>query len=500
MKPESKNVVDVDSRCVEAIYCKNLKLPEYRENPLISALGPLLETNDLLPQLCNMIPFSSSERGWSQEERIHAMGRLSKLCLSRGCVGMLASQINLLIRQHYVDRDPRKSCTSTSKNYYKLNKEGKIVALYEHSRSHSGCMGIFGISGVGKTTAVLTVLRFFPQIIRHKKLGIVQVVWIKVQCAKGALLKDTLLQLLETYDNLLATHYKQEMGRNPTIPELCNKVARVARRHHTGLIWIDEIQHAFRAAARHDPYLDFFTNFTNVVGVPILLTGTPTLQPSEKDSLRLERRMCSAGRWDWEPFSEAEWEYVCNILEAFQWVKNPRPLSHARRRTLWNLSQGIGGILMPLYQLSQIASVRSGVEQLTCNLFKDVSKKLLAPVQPMIAAIRSGNRAVMRQYDDILSSTIEDLIRQAESETNAIIFRKQLESENASEARMIAVSRLIPLGLTQDVAFQYVTAVGKDAPLKSAEQLTHDALALFFTGTAPPRRTSRKGFPTTVIQ
>lgn len=480
---------------VDAIYCKSLKLREYVDNPLISALGPIWSVEEWLPRLCNMIPFSEDEIDWPREERIHAIGRLSELCIGRGCVGELASLLGLHIRRHYIDTNPAKNCASLAKAYYKEASGGRIVPVYAHKRSHAGCMGIFGISGIGKTTAVETALRFFPKVIRHPKYGFMQVVWIKVQCAKGALLRDSLIQLISQLGDLVDIKYLKELGPRPTIPDLCNKLARVCRWHYTGLIWIDEIQNAFQVASKHDPYLDFFVNFTNVAGTPILMTGTPTLSAPGRDSLRLERRLCSAGRYGWEPLSGRELEYAYDILENLQWLKGRAPLSAARRRVLSDLSQGIMGILIPLYQLSQIAAVRSGIERLTSDVFRDVSGRLLAPVRPMLNAIKKGEKAMLLQYNDLLSRTIEDIEAQVAAEAASATIHARVLAEEASEARMIALCKLMSFGIPQDTAYLYITTAANGAPQMSAEQLAYEAAALYFNGA-----TSVRGRPKACIR
>jgi hypothetical protein len=228
---------------VEARYCTEGLLPEHLSNPLVSALGPYWTDADIARELHVPVGFNSDEINRSKEYRMHAIGRLENLVVS------LPAHLEVVHTSHRIIRDGYsihsgnrlKMNREELQGRYELSNEGELRAVFPHVKSHASCGGLFGYSGVGKSTALESALRVLPKAIHHPEHGIVQVVSIKIECPTSASLKDTLKAILEAYDILLNTKYSGELNQKATIADYANKVRRVARRHFTGLIVLDEI-------------------------------------------------------------------------------------------------------------------------------------------------------------------------------------------------------------------------------------------------------------------
>jgi hypothetical protein len=286
-------------QCVEAVqaryYCGEDLLPEYRDNPLISSLGPIWDKATILKALDVPIAFSAHEREKSEEYRLHAVGRLSRFVMALPAHLDVVSTLQIMVRQHYVGKDVLCDSRQGIEDRYRANQAGELLPIYPHQRSHAYCAGIFGLSGGGKTTALESALRLMPKVIHHERFGLNQVVWVKVDCPKGASLKDTLKLLILEFDDLLGTSYMAEIGSRATLADYANKLHRISKRHHTGLIVIDEMQNALHAVAKNDPLFDFFVNLTNVVGIPVVVSGTPKAAQLFRKTLRSARRISSQG-------------------------------------------------------------------------------------------------------------------------------------------------------------------------------------------------------------
>ncbi|ADG18133.1 Tn7-like transposition protein C [Paraburkholderia atlantica] len=476
-------------QCIEAVeaqyYSGDDLLPEYRGNPLISALGPIWDNRSILRALDVPVAFSESERTRSEEYRLHAIGRLSHLVVAFPAHLDVLSTTQLIIRQHYVQGDIRGAVAQDIQDHYRQNCDGELVPIYPHKRSHAYCAGIFGLSGGGKTTALDSALRLFPRVIHHKDYGVNQVVQIKIDCPRSASLKDALKLIILTFDDLLGTDYLAEVGKRATLADYANKLHRVTRLHHTGLIVLDEMQNALHAVAKNDPLFDFFVNLTNVVGIPVIVSGTPKAAQLFRKTLRSARRLSSHGVTTWSGIGEKDWGRFCNQLQKYQWLANSVPLSESLRKYLHALTQGLPGIAIPLFQLAQYAAIHSGAEQLSRRLFRDVFDEKMASLRPMLTAVRSGSKARMVEYDDLLGDTLHDIVASKEAEARRLLYYNVAMEHDKNESAIDAVSRLMLLGVPQELASSLVGAIQREYPAASSQDLSDEAARRFYQNKAP---------------
>ncbi|WP_244099654.1 ATP-binding protein [Burkholderia pyrrocinia] len=471
-------------QCIEAVeaqYYEGDLLPEHASNPLISALGPYWRIEDIVRELSVPIPFSQEERCRSKEYRTNAVARLGNLIVGLPSQVEVVSTVHLLIRQHYSQQSIHKNGIDGIKERYGVSADGQLTAVYPHERSHAYCAGLFGISGSGKTTVLHSALRLLPKVIHHSRYGVTQVVRIKIDCPRSASLKDTLRLLLATYDDLLGTHYEKEVGSRATVADFANKVHRVARRHFTGLIVLDEIQNALYAVASHDPLFDFFVNFTNVVQVPVLVAGTPRAERLFRRTLRLARRASSGGVINWKGITnERDWDRFCKELSKYQWLSKAAPLSAAERKCLWGLTQGLAGLAVPLFQLAQYAAIASGEERLSARMFVRVFDEKMSAMKPIIRAIRSGKKVAMMKYDDVLGDTLKDVVAEMKTEMQHNLFYDESIRHDRLETSLDAVSSLMLIGIPRETASSMTALVQKHHPNASREQLIHEVCVKYY--------------------
>ncbi|WP_241024812.1 ATP-binding protein [Paraburkholderia sp. Ac-20340] len=432
------------------------------------------------------IAFSDSECLKSPEYRLHAIGRLSRLVVPLPAQLDVANSAQLIIRQHYVDHNLNDDWTNEIRDRYKMSHDGKLVPIYPHRRTHAYCSGVFGLSGAGKSTTLESALRLFPKVIHHTKFGFNQLVWLKVDVPRGASLKDTLKVILETVDDVLGTKYVKEVGSRATLADHANKLHRVARRHHLGLIVLDEMQNALHAVTKSDPLFDFFVNLTNVVQVPVMVSGTPKAAGLFRKTLRSARRISSHGVITWNGLSDkTDWGRFCNQLQKYQWLSDAQPLTSADRNYLHTLTLGLPGIAIPLFQLSQYAAITNGVERLSRTIFKDVFDEKMASLRPILAAIRSRSKVRMFKYDDILGDTLDDIVESIEEQAKRYGYHEAAMEHDKNESAISAVSRLMLLGVPQDIASALISQVQREYPAATSQQLSNEAARQFYQGKAP---------------
>jgi hypothetical protein len=472
--------------CVEAVeaqyYQGDDMLPEHREMPLVSALGPYWKDRDIARALNVAIGFDESERSRSKEYRMHAIGRLGSFVLSLPAHLDVVHTIHRAVREHYARESIFDNGVDSVQARYSENMAGELQAVYPHERSHATCAAFFGYSGAGKTTAVEAALRLLPKVIKHSQYGFLQVVRMKIDCPRSASLKDTLKLLLETYDDLLGTRYMEEIGEKANLADYANKVARVARRHYTGVIVLDEIQNALNAAASSDPLFDFFVNLTNLVRIPVVVCGTPRAERLFRQTLRLARRVSSQGVTVWSGIrDEEDWNRFCSELSRYQWLTNAKPLSAAERKYLWSLTQGLPGVAIPLYQLSQYAAIASGRERLSNRLFKSVFDEKMNALKPILRAIRSGRKIEMMRYDDILGDTLKEIVSDMKAEAQHNLYYDAVSRHDRMEVALDAVSSLIVGGIPREIADKMVDLVQKQYPNATRAELCHEVNLRYYS-------------------
>ncbi|WP_176081840.1 ATP-binding protein [Paraburkholderia tropica] len=475
----------VDS--VEAQYYTGVDLlPEYRDNPLISALGRIWDKATILKALNVPIAFSAHERENSEEYRLHAVGRLSRFVMALPAHLDIVRTLQIVVRQHYVGRGVRCDSGQGITDRYRANQAGDLSPIYPHQRSHAYCAGIFGLSGGGKTTALESALRLMPKVIHHEKFGINQVVWVKVDCPKGASLKDTLKLLILEFDDLLGTDYTAEVGSRATLADYANKLHRISERHHTGLIVIDEMQNALHAVSKNDPLFDFFVNLTNVVGIPVIVSGTPKAAQLFRKTLRSARRISSQGVTTWDGMrNEDDWRRFCDQLQKYQWLAKAAPLSGNLRKYMYQLTQGLPGVAVPLFQLSQYQAICSGEEQLSGEIVKEVFEEKMDSLKPMMNAIRSGNKTRMVAYDDLLGDTLNDITGSVEAAAKRYGNQELVMEHEKNELAIDAVSRLLLLGVPEELASSLVNEVQKEYPSASSLDMSNEAARRYYQAKAP---------------
>ncbi|CAD6516528.1 ATP-binding protein [Paraburkholderia metrosideri] len=487
---KKSNQTEHIKQCIESVEARYYNgddlLPEYRKNPLISALGPVWDKRSILKALDVPIAFSEDERCRSEEYRLHAVGRLSRFVLALPAHLDVVSTIQLIVRQHYIGVNIGDEYVQGIKDRYLANQDGELAPIYPHERSHAYCAGVFGLSGSGKTTALESALRLLPKVIHHEDYGLNQVVWVKVDCPKDASLKGTLKLLILEFDRLLGTDYTAETGARATLADYANKLHRISKRHQTGLIVIDEMQNALQAVVRNDPLFDFFVNLTNVVKIPVIVSGTPKAAQLFRKTLRSARRISSQGVITWDGMrNEDDWRRFCNQLQKYQWLANPGPLSDELRQYLSFLTQWLPGVAVPLFQLAQYAAISSGAERLTKRLVGDVFDEKMVSLRPMMNAIRSGDKARMIAYDDLLGDTLNDIVESIEAEARRHGNQELAMEHDKNESAISAVSRLLLLGVPEDLASSLVNAVQKEYPRASSQDLSNEAARRFYQKKAP---------------
>ncbi|MGM3412072.1 ATP-binding protein [Ralstonia holmesii] len=451
-------------------------------NPLIRALPSLVTTETVLEEFRNAPTFDAAERALSANARIYRVGSLNLYIEPLTVHPELIESMFRVITQGYAWRNPLVNIPKLVRKHYEMSMTtGRLVPIVPPAPAHAASLALFGVSGVGKTTSINRILSFLPPVIRHKRLrgSNLQVVWVKCDCPPDGSVNQLFHWLLLEYDRLLGTRYAKEVGRDARLDQLINKVAAVAKYHSTGIIVIDEVQFAVNAAKRRgDALMDFFVTFSNVVGVPMMLAGTPKALSLFETSFRLVRRTGDHGAIIHTNLAfDAEWQLFLEALFEFQWIREPAALTPQLSKAIYDVTQGIHSLVVRLFQLAQITAIRDGSEKVTAASIRQLAKDRFGPVQPMLNALRSKRRNRIELYDDLLVATLVGLEEGVKQDTRTAQLKQATERRQATASQLSAVSSLVSSGMEQAHALKAVTRALQEDPSLSGVRLLAAALS-----------------------
>jgi len=398
-----------------AMYNKDLPIDFYRGNPLIEALPEILSDDETIDRLTNIIEITEEQRKLPVEHRDHYLESISHFFKPLSKHLMLQRQFSRMIRFGYMGRNPVEQrfwldLQDRAKQIQSNQLEGKL--------SNLGASGsaLVGISGMGKSRAVREILyRFYPQVIYHseynnRKMPFQQVVWLILECPHNASIKSLIHQFFWAFDTIFEQNYlKGYAGRGrASADDMLIPMATVAMSHGLGLLVVDEIQNISLLSSGGDQkMLNLFVKLVNLIGVPILLIGTPQAMNSLTTQFRMARRLSGQGdpKWDRMQYQDRDWKYFAETLWKHQYLRQPTPLTPELSYALHQASMGITDIAVKTFIFAQRRAmdeaVEDGDERLTPELIASIPPEELSLADSVLAALRQLKEHEISRVKDV---------------------------------------------------------------------------------------------------
>jgi AAA domain len=316
-------------RGVKAHY-RDPQIPSYKGNPLIEALSPIYKEEEVAALLGYDPGYDEEYRQWSPELRLHlildAVRFIQPLTNHIGLEQLLSG----LIRLGYIGRNPFavKGYHLRDRASIQRMKEGLKVPAPPQPTGRE--VSVIGFSGVGKTTAIRSILALYDQVINHSRyhgqlFTLRQIVYIKLECPQDGSLGGLCKAFFKEVDRLLETNTYRLYARNGrrTVDEMVIDMAGVASRHRLGVLVIDEIQNLREAKGDGAAQLlNFLVQLDNELGIPVVLVGTPKAQSVLTGEFRRARRASGLGAFPWDRMEEdEEWNIFTQALWKYQYVR-----------------------------------------------------------------------------------------------------------------------------------------------------------------------------------
>lgn len=199
-----KNLHELSPRCCVAKYTP-ARLPRHKDNPLIEALPPVLEEEDILAKLSKKPQFEVAQRDWPTAERIEALETLMNFRVPLHRHVEMSSTLTSMIRNGYVGRAPRTA--EHARRYQAIYESGFPGTHEDHSLLETAGQSstlLIGLSGMGKTSFIKHWCSQMPQVIFHPTLNVYQVTYLHVEMpSDGSSIKGLAHGILSQLDKLI---------------------------------------------------------------------------------------------------------------------------------------------------------------------------------------------------------------------------------------------------------------------------------------------------------
>lgn len=378
--------------------------PMYRHNAYVEALPPVTSAEKVAAAMRRHPVFSESERNYSSEYRLQAVQRISNFMEPLPVHLDLEQRFSRMIRNGYMARNPISAeWTKQMRCAFPDLIIGKTKPVI---RSTASGFAVIGTSGVGKSTAIESVLSLYPQVITHTNYNghafdRKQLVWLKLECPHNGKPRGLCLNFFQMIDAVLGTeYYRKYLNSKMDATQILPRMAGLASALGLGVLVIDEIQRLL-VRDEAEEMMNFFVELINTIGVPVVIVGTfRALQLITKEFAQI-RRSAGQGDFTWANFAhDAVWDYFLENLWMYQWTQESVELTEELNQTLYEESQGIPDIAIKLYMIAQWQAIGEG-ETITQTLIRTVAKESLKLAQPVLDALKRRDFEALKHINDI---------------------------------------------------------------------------------------------------
>jgi len=396
-------------------------IPEFSGNPLIEALSPLpTDRDDAIIRMSELPKFNPEERNLPAAMRMFLPARLSRFLFPTTQHVRFLNHLAIQVYDGYSTRNPM---TTTGQHHlHHAAAQSSFVPVIDPGTGRLSTISmICGIPGIGKSTLIRGCMSMLGKpVIQHtnhngQPFPETQILYlmrnVPDQCSAKAFCKtygdytDALLGM-----PLYAKFFSDKtMTRTHYVAQL----RRIVVTHHVGALVLDCVENLLLGSPNEvSEFMALLINIRDELRVPIILVGTHKAANILKSDLSTARRIVEGGYHELtRPISpdEPDFAALCEILWGYQWVQHPEEYNEKIRDVLYDYSQGVTGIMIALFIAAQIEAIDSGSEKVSINLIRKIYKERFKPLHRIINALRSNNKNILEQYDELYPKAFEEL-------------------------------------------------------------------------------------------
>lgn len=394
------------TRTIDATY-NPTGLGHYDGNPLIEALPPIHDDTTVAQLLCSFPDRpNAAELALKPKLRAHCVNRIGDIVVPMDLHLLFEASFSQLIRGGYTARNP-----------FHRDAVAMLHAIDDTQLRHSGfkssasSLAIFGLSGMGKTTMLDSLVKTYPQVIVHKRYAgkafrRTQVVWLKIECPHDGSPRGLCASFFNALDIALGSDYSDRyMKPRASVSMLMQSLSQLCRSYNIGALIIDELQNLNLLT---DPdaksrTLSFFLNLSNDAGIPLVYSGTNSTFKLFSGVVRNARRALGMGDYYFDRFQieDEEWAALVQTFLAYNWTDEAIDLTPELNAKLYDLTQGNTDFLAKLMMLTQWYALAE-TTRITPALFQKVYDQQMIILHRAIEALRSNDPLQIADFEDIM--------------------------------------------------------------------------------------------------
>lgn len=392
----------------------------YRGNAFIEAL-PLIGVDDSqidrLIERCPNVP-TGATRKQSEYIRRAESNALKDVVYPRTQYKDVVKAFYPGFAEAYHARNPLDD-TDLRRRLHIARSTDEVLVMPSNWKSSGSGLALIGPSGTGKTTIALLLVAPLMCVIEHtmykgQPLQCIQIPAIYMVIPHDATLSALCLQFFEEIDLATGTtQYAREALGRTTIATMVSLMRSVATAVSLGGIVIDELQHLSVARSRQAEFvLNLFTQLIESVGLFVVTVCTPAIEPVVRFNARNLRKLSSGGaiHLDFMQLKSKE----LHSFQDFHWdhtyTSKKLRLTPETREAWEHAGAGNPAFMVMAFMLAQQREIgrRECVDALS---FASTFKNDMYLLHPAINAIRSGNKLLMGQFDDLIFTHEFDALR-----------------------------------------------------------------------------------------
>lgn len=296
---------------------------------------------------------------------------------------------------------------------------------------------------MGKSTLMDRILAYpGHQVCQHRKFKgdsfpEKQILWLRRNLPEHCTLGTLCATFGDHTDRVLGTNLysgaftKVRADRS----QYLKQIRKIITDHHVGLLVLDEFQNLSLMGVGAKKIIALLVNLRDELGVPIVLVGTYKALRLLEGTMSSARRLCEGGYFDLErPLSSEDeaWNLLCGAAWKYMWVREPAKFSSEITAALYEVSQGISGIMLSVLTTAQLAAMEGdGAETVDADLIRKVYQERMTPLHSAIRILKSGDPKLMDEFDDLYRNAYPTIDR---SEDDIGADQRPMGAENSAAA------------------------------------------------------------------